>query len=46
MRAETKRGSGREEGFAEQNKASKIICIFLKHPNMSERKVTQKVGFC
>ena len=43
---ERKRGSGRKKGFADQNKASKIIRIFLKHPNMSGRKVAQKVGFC
>ena len=42
---ERKRGSGRKKGFAHQNKASKIIRIFLKHPNMSGRKVAEKVGF-
>ena len=46
MSIERKRGSGRKNGFADQNKARKIIRIFLKHRNMSKRKVTQKVGFC
>ena len=39
-------GNGGKKEFAEQNKASKIIRISLKHPNMSGRKVAQKVGFC
>ena len=40
-----KRGSGRKKGFTDQNKASKIIRIFLKHSNMPGRKVAQKLGF-
>ena len=36
---ERKPGSGRKKGFADQTKASKIIRIFLKYPNMSGRKV-------
>ena len=43
---ERKRGSGRKKGFTDQNKASKIIRIFQKHPVISGRKVAQKVGFC
>ena len=39
MSIERKRGSRRrKEGFVNQNKASKTIRIFLKHPNMSVRK--------
>ena len=44
---ERKRESGRKKKwFAYQNKASKIMRIFLKHPNMSGRNVVKKVGFC
>ena len=43
---ERKRGSGRKKLFVDQNKTSKIIRIFLKHLNISGRKVVQKVGFC
>ena len=45
---ERKHGSRRKKkkGFGDQNKASKIIRSFLKHPNMSGRKVAQKIGFC
>ena len=46
MSIERKCGSGRKKGFADQNKARKIIRIFRKHPKMSERKVAQKFGFC
>ena len=43
---ERKRGGGRKKGFVDQNKASKRKRIFLKQPNMSGRKLAQKVGFC
>ena len=36
---ERKRESGRKKGFTYQNKASKVIRIFLKDPNMSGTKV-------
>ena len=45
LRIERKPGSGRKKRFANQNKASKIIRILLKHPNMSGGRVTQKNGF-